>query len=67
MDLAWEDQRRQLDRLAGHEQDLGSGAELEAVENLLERGNGRVARLVVFEANGDLREVMAEIVQATGR
>jgi glutamate---cysteine ligase / carboxylate-amine ligase len=59
--------RRLLDRLAGHAQDLGSAAELEAVEDLLERGNGASRRLVVLEANGDLREVMAEIVQATGR
>jgi glutamate---cysteine ligase / carboxylate-amine ligase len=59
--------RRLLDRLAGYAQDLGSAAELEAVEDLLERGNGASRQLVVFEANRDLREVMAEIVQATGQ
>ena len=58
--------RRMLDRLADHARDLGSAAELEAVEDLLERGNGAARQLVVFEANSDLREVMTEIVQATG-
>jgi glutamate---cysteine ligase / carboxylate-amine ligase len=58
--------RRLLDRLADHAQDLGAAAELEAVEDLLERGNGAARQLVVYEANRDLREVMAEIVQATG-
>ena len=39
--------------------------ELEAVEDLLERGNGAARQVVVYEANHDLREVMAEIVAAT--
>ena len=46
-------------------QDLGSLAELEAVEDLLERGNGAARQVVVYEANHDLREVVAEIVAAT--
>jgi len=58
--------RRLVDRLRGHAEDLGSGAELEGVEDLLARGNGARRQLVVFEANHDLREVMAEIVDATG-
>ena len=45
-----------------HCQDLGSAGELEAVEDLLERGNGAARQVVVYEANHDLREVMAEIV-----
>ena len=53
------------DRLREHAQDLGSAAELEAIEDLLERGNGAARQLVVYEANHDLREVMAEIVAAT--
>jgi glutamate---cysteine ligase / carboxylate-amine ligase len=57
--------RRLLDRLRGHAQDLGSGGELAAVEDLLERGNGADRQVVVYEANHDLREVMAEIVAAT--
>jgi carboxylate-amine ligase len=57
--------RRLLDRMHEHAEDLGSTAELEAVEDLLERGNGAARQVVVYEANHDLREVMAEIVAAT--
>jgi carboxylate-amine ligase len=57
--------RRLLDRMKDLAQDLGSAAELEAVEDLLERGNGATRQVVVHEANHDLREVMAEIVAAT--
>jgi carboxylate-amine ligase len=57
--------RRLLDRMRPHCQDLGSAAELEAVEDLLERGNGAARQIVVYEANHDLREVMAEIVAAS--
>jgi carboxylate-amine ligase len=58
--------RSLLERLAEHAQQLGSEAELEAVEDLLERGSGGERQVVVYEANHDLREVMAEIVSATG-
>jgi carboxylate-amine ligase len=58
--------RRLLDRMREHCRDLGSQAELEAVEDLLDRGNGAARQVVVYEANHDLREVMAEIVAATG-
>jgi carboxylate-amine ligase len=58
--------RRLYDRLKGHAQDLGSGAELEGIVDLLENGNGAARQVVVYEANHDLREVMAEIVEATG-
>jgi glutamate---cysteine ligase / carboxylate-amine ligase len=58
--------RRLVDRLRDHAQDLGSAAELEAVDDLLRRGNGAERQMVVYEANHDLREVMAEIVEATG-
>jgi carboxylate-amine ligase len=57
--------RRLLDRLREHAQDLGADGEFEAVEDLLERGNGAHRQLVVFQANHDLREVTAEIVEAT--
>jgi carboxylate-amine ligase len=57
--------RRLIDRMREHAQDLGSGNELEAVEDLLARGNGASRQVVVFEANHDLREVVAEIVGAT--
>jgi carboxylate-amine ligase len=57
--------QRLLDRVRDHAQDLGSLEALEAVEDLLERGNGAARQVVVYEANHDLREVMAEIVAAT--
>jgi carboxylate-amine ligase len=57
--------RRLLDRMREHCADLGSLSELEAVEDLLARGNGAARQVVVYEANHDLREVMAEIVAAT--
>ncbi len=57
--------RRLLDRAREHAQDLGSANELAAVEDLLERGNGAARQIVVYEANRDFHEVMAEIVAAT--
>ena len=57
--------RRLLDRLRGHAEDLGSAGDLDAVEDLLARGTGARRQLVVYEANRDLHEVMAEIVEAT--
>jgi carboxylate-amine ligase len=57
--------QRLLDRLRGHAQDLGSEAELDGVDDLLARGNGAQRQVVVYEANHDLREVVAEIVEAT--
>src|SRR3954451_4521287 len=57
--------RRLLDRMREHAQDLGSEHELEALAELLRYGNGASRQLVVYEANHDLREVMAEIVAAT--
>jgi glutamate---cysteine ligase / carboxylate-amine ligase len=57
--------RRLLDRLIDHAHDLGADDHFEALEDLLARGNGAHRQRVVFEANHDLREVMAEIVAAT--
>jgi len=57
--------RRLVERMREHCQQLGSAAELEAVGDLLTRGNGAARQVVVYEANHDLREVMAEIVAAT--
>src|SRR3954449_7683578 len=57
--------RRLLDRLREHAQDLGSADALEGIEDLLAHGNGASRQVVVYEANHDLREVMAEIVAAT--
>jgi glutamate---cysteine ligase / carboxylate-amine ligase len=49
-----------------HAQDLRSTSELEAIEDLLAHGNGAARQAVVYEANHDLREVVLEIVAATG-
>jgi carboxylate-amine ligase len=57
--------RRLLERLRPHAEELGSAAELAGIEDLLERGGGADRQRVVFEANHDLREVVAEIVAAT--
>jgi len=57
--------RRLIDRMRDHARDLGSLDDLEAVDDLLERGNGAARQVVVYEANHDLREVVAEIVAAT--
>ena len=57
--------RRLLDRLAPHAEELGSTEDLEHVEDILENGNGASRQAVVYEANHDLREVVAEIVAAT--
>jgi carboxylate-amine ligase len=57
--------RRLLDRMRPHCEDLGSAGQLDAVEDLLERGNGAARQIVVYEANNDLNEVMAEIVAAS--
>ena len=45
--------------LRPHAEELGSAAELAGVEDLLERGNGAARQRVVYEANHDLREVVA--------
>src|SRR4051794_21077120 len=57
--------RRLLDRLREHAQDLGADGDFAAVEDLLERGNGAARQIVVWEANHDLRELVADIVDAT--
>jgi carboxylate-amine ligase len=57
--------RRVLDRAREHSQDLGSSDDLECVEDLIDNGNGGARQLIVFEANHDLREVMAEIIEKT--
>jgi carboxylate-amine ligase len=58
--------KRLLERLTPHAQQLGSEAALDGIRDLLERGNGASRQIVVYEANNDLNEVMAEIIAATG-
>jgi carboxylate-amine ligase len=57
--------RRLVDRMREHAADLGSLEALEGIEDLLENGNGGARQLVVYEANRDLQEVVAEIVDKT--
>ena len=57
--------RRLFERSREHAQELGSLAELEGVDDLLRHGNGAERQVVVYEANHDLREVVAEVVAAT--
>jgi carboxylate-amine ligase len=57
--------RRLVDRLRGHAEDLGSGDELLAIDDLIDHGNGGSRQLVVYAANRDLREVVGEIVAKT--
>lgn len=57
--------RRTLDEVADHATDLGCGDELAGVVDLLERGNGAQRQVVVYEANRDMRELLAEIVATT--
>ncbi|HEY0517750.1 MAG TPA: YbdK family carboxylate-amine ligase [Solirubrobacteraceae bacterium] len=54
-----------LERLSPHAQELGCAQELEGVRDLLRAGNGALRQQMVFEANRDLRELMAEIVART--
>src|SRR5215213_2449440 len=57
--------RRLYDRLREHAQDLGGADELEGILDLLEKGTGAARQRVVYEANQDWRELLAEIVAAT--
>jgi len=58
--------RRLLERLEPHAQQLGAADALDGIRDLLDRGNGAARQIVVYEANTDLNEVMAEIIAATG-
>ena len=57
--------RRLLERLEPHAQQLGGADALNGIRDLVERGNGAARQIVVYEANTDLDEVMAEIIAAT--
>jgi carboxylate-amine ligase len=54
-----------LQRLAPHASELGCARELEGIHDVLRAGNGALRQQMVFEANHDLRELMAEIVART--
>jgi carboxylate-amine ligase len=57
--------RRLMERLRPHAEELGSEEDFDCVEEILDRGNGASRQEVVYEANHDLREVVAEILDAT--
>ena len=54
------------ERLVPHAQELGCARELEGIIEMLRGGNGALQQKMVYEANRDLRELMAEIVAASG-
>jgi glutamate---cysteine ligase / carboxylate-amine ligase len=54
-----------LAALRPHAQELGCERELDGIGDILGAGNGGQRQQMVFEANHDLRELMAEIVAAT--
>jgi carboxylate-amine ligase len=54
-----------LERLAEHAAELGCERELAGIRDLLRAGNGAARQQMVYEANHDLRELMAEIVART--
>jgi carboxylate-amine ligase len=58
--------KRLLDRLREHAEQVGSAGDLDGIDDLIDKGSGAERQVVVYEANHDLREVMAEIVDATG-
>jgi carboxylate-amine ligase len=57
--------RRTLKQIEPHARDLGAGAELSGVTEILARGNGADRQLRVFNANRDIVEVVSEIANAT--
>jgi carboxylate-amine ligase len=57
--------RRLYDRLREHAQDLGSANELEAILDILERGNGAQRQRVVYEANSDFHELVRDLLEAS--
>jgi glutamate---cysteine ligase / carboxylate-amine ligase len=57
--------RRLMERLRPHAEALGSEADFDCLEEILDRGNGASRQVVVHEANHDLREVVREILDAT--
>jgi carboxylate-amine ligase len=54
-----------LARLAPHARDLSCESELEGVRDLLSNGNGALRQQMVYQANRDTHELVAEIVAAT--
>ena len=57
--------RRRLKELKPHARELGSEAELDGINDILDKGNGADRQLRVFNANRDIVEVVREIADAT--
>jgi glutamate---cysteine ligase / carboxylate-amine ligase len=57
--------RRTLRLIEPHARELGSERELEAINDILTRGNGADRQLRVFNANRDVVEVVREIADVT--
>jgi glutamate---cysteine ligase / carboxylate-amine ligase len=57
--------RRVMERLRPHAEELGSEADFDCLEDILELGTGAARQRKVYEANHDLREVVREILDAT--
>jgi carboxylate-amine ligase len=57
--------RRTLRQIEPHARELGSDRELEAIQDILSRGNGADRQLRVFNANRDVVEVVREIADVT--
>jgi carboxylate-amine ligase len=57
--------RRLMDRLRPQAEDLGSAAEFDCLEDILDNGTGSGRQALVYEANHDLREVVRDIVDAS--
>ena len=53
------------ERLVPHAQELGCERELEGILEMLRGGNGALQQKMIYDANRDLRELMAEIVAAS--
>jgi glutamate---cysteine ligase / carboxylate-amine ligase len=57
--------RRVMERLRPHAEELGSAAELDGLDDILDNGTGATRQLKVYDTNHDLREVVSEVVDAT--
>src|SRR5213592_3257111 len=57
--------RRTLKEIEPHVRELGSGRELEGIQEILSCGNGSDRQLRIFNANRDIVEVAREIADAT--
>jgi carboxylate-amine ligase len=57
--------RRVMERLRPHAVELGSEADFDCLEDILDMGNGAARQRKVYDANHDFREVVREILDAT--